>query len=136
MQTKHFIMSQKIVEIINIKRSTAKLKHETSVYETLWLKNEGKLKSEGWLLKSDIESVEIIKVDDGLGLEEVEIVEAKEEEEEEEEEVLDVIVESKETNGNYEDYTLDELKEKLNAKGIKFHHASKEKKLIELLKAN
>jgi hypothetical protein len=121
-------MAQEIVNIINVKRSkTSGKTFESSIYIKLWEKNEAKLKSEGWLLKSDIESIEIIKVEDGLGLEEIEVVEAPEAEEEEEV----IVPESK----PLEELTLDELKEMCKMRGIKFHHASKEAKLIELLKA-
>ena len=116
-------MAQNTVEIINVKRSTVSGKtFESTVYETLWRKNEAKLRSQGWLLKSDIDSVEIIKVDDGLGLNEVELIEA---------EAPVVAPEDK----SLEDMTLAELKEKCKADGVKFHHANKKAKLIELLRA-
>jgi len=115
-------MSQNKVTIVNIKRSTAKLSYVSTIMESIWLKNEGKLKSQGWLLKDSIDKVEIIEVNDGLGLQEVEIVEAEEVKEE-------VIVPDDISE-------LDALKAELKAKGIKFHHASKEAKLRTLLEEN
>jgi len=116
-------MSQNKVTIVNIKRSTAKLSYVSTIMESIWLKNEGKLKSQGWLLKDSIDKVEIIEVNDGLGLQEVEIVEAE-----------DVVKEEVIVPDDISE--LDALKAELKAKGIKFHHASKEAKLRTLLEEN
>lgn len=112
-------MSQNKVTIVNIKRSTAKLTYESTIMESVWLKTEGKLKSQGWLLKDSIDKVEIIEVNDGLGLQEVEIVEATD--------VKDGLDDTPDVS------ELDALKAECKAKGIKFHHASKEAKLRTLL---
>ena len=110
----NYIMQNK-VEIVNIQRSGTDGKtFESTIFESLWLKNEAKLKKEGWLLKSTIEKIEVVKTEDNLGLEEVEIVEAEE--------------------VDYKSLSKAEVIAELEKREIEFHHASKKSDLIELLK--
>jgi len=109
---------QEKITIINVKRSTQKLKFQQTIFLSAWLNNESRLRQEGWLPKNDIEKVEYEEVNDGLELDEV------------------IIEEEKEFDGvDYSEYTLAELKAACDEKNIKYHHASKENKLISLLEA-
>lgn len=118
--------NQSTIKIVNIKRSISKDKRfEQTLFASLWKKKEDKLRSQGWLPVSEIEEIKEEIVEDGKGKKTVVIEEAKEKVEEPVQEVKD-----------YKDMSLEELKSECKAKGIKFHGASKEEKLIELLNEN
>ena len=120
--------NQKTVKIVNPKRSISNdKKFEAEMYETLWLKKEEKLRSQGWLLENEIKEVKYEKVDDNKGLKTVSV--------EVEESAVEEVVETESSTKSIDEMTLSELKAECKNKGIEFHHASKSKKLIELLKA-
>ncbi len=119
-------MAQKKVTIVNIKKSSVDGKtHESTIFESLWIKEESKLKKRGFILKDQIESIVVEKVDDGLEFDEVIIEEPKVEE----------VVKEDTTEKSYSEMTKKELQAVCNEKGIKYHHANKKEKLIELLGA-
>ena len=110
--------NQKVVKIVNIKQTISKNKRfEQNMMETLWLKKEDELRARGWLPISEIKEIKTETVEDGKGSKTVEIVEETE------------IVEVK----DYSEMTIEELRSECEAKGIKYHKASKEAKLIVLL---
>jgi len=118
---------QKTVTLINIKKSAVNgNKHETTIFETLWLKKEVSLREQGWVLKSQIESIKVETVNDGLGINEVIVEEPKT--------VVEDIT-SKLIEKSYSEMSKEELQLSCTDKGIKFHHANKKEKLIELLEA-
>ena len=120
---------QPTVKIINIKKSAASGKtFDSTIFESAWKKGEAQLRKDGWVLADQIESITVEKVEDGLGLEEVVVEESKEEEK--------VVPLSDTMEGkDYVDMTKEELQKACDDKGIKYHHANKERKLIQLLEA-
>ena len=116
---------QKRVHIVNIKRSTPGKSVEQYIYEVIWLKNEVKLREQGWFISEEIQEVVTEVVEDGKGLDTIEIVE----------EVIEEETPVVNTKDSYEDYSIEELKKACDDKGISYHHASKSKKLISLLEA-
>ena len=117
--------NQKTVKIVNIKRSSPDKQVEQTIYESLWLRKENGLREHGWLPKNDIKEIKVEEVIDGKGIDTITI----------EEETVEEVVETASESKAYEDMTLIELKEACDAKGISFHHASKENKLRSLLEA-
>jgi hypothetical protein len=118
--------NQKTVKIVNPKRSISnEKKFEAEMYETLWLKKEADLRAKGWLLGSEIKEVVYEKVDDGKGIKTVNT------------EVEELVTEKEieVSTKSIDEMNLSELKAECEARGLKFHHASKKKKLIELLTA-
>lgn len=107
--------NQKVIEIINVRRSTEGIKFVQPIYESIWLKREEKLRNDGWIPTESIERIEIVPVDDGKGIRTVEVVGEKEDAK------------------SLDDLNLVELKEMCDKRNIKYHHASKENKLIQLL---
>ena len=110
---------QEKITIINVKRSTPDKTFKQTIYLSAWQNAEAKLRGQGWLPSNDIEKVEYEEVNDGLGMEEVEIIESTEEK-----------------DGDLNDLdslSLEELKAECDKRGIKYHHASKANKLIALL---
>jgi hypothetical protein len=104
--------NQKVVKIVNVKRSiSAEKRFEQNMMLSLWEQKEDELRGRGWLPASEIKEIKTEKVEDGKGKKTIDIVEEKE----------------------YSEMTLDELKAECKSQGIKFHGASKEEKLIELL---
>ena len=118
-------MAQKTVNIVNIMKSGATSnKHESTIYESLWLKKEADLRKKGWVLADQIESITVEEVNDGLEIDEVVVEEVA---------VEETIEES--TDKPYSEMTKAELQAVCTEKDIKFHHANKKEKLIELLEA-
>ncbi len=118
-------MAQKTVNIVNIQKSgVSGNKHESTIFESLWLKKEADLRKKGWVLADQIESIVVEKVNDGLEMDTVVIEEAV---------VEEVVAET--TDKSYPEMTKTELQAVCTEKGIKFHHANKKEKLIELLGA-
>lgn len=125
--------NQKIVKIVNVKRSTPTGSFKQNMMESLWLKKEDKLREEGWLPESEIKEVKVETIADDKGKTTVVI---------EEETVVPVRVEAidPETTSNtvsrdkdYSKMKVGELRAELKSKGIVFHVDSKKAKLIELL---
>ncbi len=107
---------REVIEIVNIQKSTDKNEFSSTIFRHIWESREGKYRREGWLPKEEIAEVKHEVVEDDKGIETIEIVE------------LD------DTVDDYDLMSLDELKALCKEKEIKFHHASKESKLISLLR--
>tara|TARA_R110002096_G_C14056978_1_gene673930 strand:+ start:113 stop:469 length:357 start_codon:yes stop_codon:yes gene_type:complete len=118
-------MGQETVNIVNIKRSTTDKVVEQTIYKSLWLNKEAKLRADGWFVKDEIKEVITEVVEDGKEIDTIEVVE------EVKEELEDVVSDEL----SYEDMSLEQLKKACDDKDIIYHHASKSKKLISLLTA-
>lgn len=120
-----------IITLVDISRSTPGKVFETSMSEKQYnlLRKKGKLGSQ-WKLKSEIKSISVEEVENP----EEAVVEIKEEETVEETvEKVSEEVEKPVVRKNYEEMSLEELRTEAKGRGLKFHHASREKKIIALL---
>ena len=139
-------MKQKTVLIVNIKRSVAPDKmFRQEIYESIWLKREEKLRSQGWLPESEIKEVRVEKVEDGKGKQTVEVVEETTTTEATpttaEGDMLAALgykygtTTSRDQKSDLSKMTKDELQAECDSKGIPYHKSSTKAKLTELLQA-
>lgn len=128
------VKKMSIITLVDISRSTPGKVFETSMSEKQYnlLKKKGKLGPQ-WKPKNEIKSISVETVDNpedaGVVIEEEAVEETVAETSEETKEEETVVAEP----GSYESMDLKELRDEAKKRGLKFHHASREKKLIALL---
>lgn len=125
-----------IITLVDISRSTPGKVFETSMSEKQYnlLRKKGKLGSQ-WKLKSEIKSISVEEVENPEEAV-VEIVETTETEATPDKaEAVNDAEPVKETSEKkaYTEMSLEELRAEAKGRGLKFHHASRETKLIALL---
>ena len=119
-------IARPLVTLVNIKKSIPGRVFETQMYEHIYDAQKAAGKMGDWILKDQIEKIESVKVNDGLGKKEVIIDDS----EEKETQYFDKI------EDNYDILDLAELQELCKKNKIKYHARNGEKKLIELLRGN